>query len=50
MRERIRQLGGGMQITSSEDGTSVIVVLPLEGKEIARDEWRISTALPSQKA
>jgi PAS domain S-box-containing protein len=32
MRERIRQLGGGIQITSSVNGTSVIVVLPLDGK------------------
>ena len=50
MRERIRQLGGGMQIQSSESGTSVIVLLPVDGKAIARDEWKISTALPSQKA
>jgi PAS domain S-box-containing protein len=50
MRERIRQLGGGMQIQSSGNGTSVIVFLPVDGKAIARDEWKISTALPSQKA
>jgi signal transduction histidine kinase len=49
MRERIRQLGGGMQIQSSGNGTSVIVFLPLDGKEIPPDEWKISTALPSQK-
>jgi PAS domain S-box-containing protein len=35
MRERIRQLGGGMQIQSSGNGTSIIVVLPIDGKEIA---------------
>jgi two-component system, NarL family, sensor kinase len=50
MRERIRQLGGGMQIQSSGNGTSVIVVLPIHGKEIAPDEWKIPTASPSQKA
>ena len=38
MKERIRQLGGGMQIQSSGNGTSVFVVLPIDGKEIARDE------------
>jgi two-component system, NarL family, sensor kinase len=50
MRERIRQLGGRMQIQSSENGTSVIVFLPVDGKAIARDELKISSALPSQKA
>jgi PAS domain S-box-containing protein len=49
MRERIRQLGGGMQIESSENGTSVIVVLPLDSKEIARDELEIPAAPSSQK-
>jgi PAS domain S-box-containing protein len=29
MRERVRQLGGGMQIHSNGNGTSVLVVLPL---------------------
>ena len=38
MKERIRQLGGGMQIQSSGNGTSVSVVLPIDGKEIARGE------------
>ena len=50
MRERIRQLEGRMQIQSSGNGTSVIVVLPIPGKEIARDEGKISTASPSEKA
>ena len=50
MRERIKQLGGGMQIQSSGNGTSVIVVLPTDGKEMARDESKISSASPSQKA
>lgn len=49
IRERIRQLGGGMQIESSENGTSVIVVLPLDSKEIARDELEIPAAPSSQK-
>ena len=49
MRERIRQLGGGMQIQSSGNGTSIIVVLPLDEKEIGRDESRISTASSSRK-
>jgi signal transduction histidine kinase len=44
MRERIKQLGGGMQIRSSGNGTSVIVILPTDGKEMARDEWKISAA------
>ena len=39
-----------MQIQSSGNGTSVIVVLPIDGKEIARDESKISTASRSQKA
>jgi len=30
MSERIRQLGGGMRIQSSQNGTSIIVVLPLD--------------------
>jgi signal transduction histidine kinase len=47
MRERIRQLGGGMEIQSCGNGTSVIVFLPLDGKEIARDEPKISAASPS---
>jgi signal transduction histidine kinase len=50
MRERIRQLGGGMQIQSSGKGTSVNVALPIDGKQIARDEWTITTDSPSQKA
>lgn len=50
MRERIRQLGGGMQIQSSGKGTSVNVALPIDGKQIARDEWKITTDSPSQKA
>jgi len=50
MRERIRQLGGGMQIQSSENGTSIIAVLPIDGNELVRDEWKISIASPSQKA
>lgn len=50
MRERIRQLGGRMQIQSSGNGTSIVVVLPIEGKEIARDEQKISICSPSQKA
>jgi len=50
MRERIKQLGGGMRIQSSGNGTSVIVILPTEGKELARDESNISPASPSQKA
>jgi signal transduction histidine kinase len=50
MRERIRQLAGRMQIQSPGNGTSVIVVLPILGKEIARDERKIRTASPSQKA
>jgi signal transduction histidine kinase len=49
MRERIRQLGGGMQIQSSGNGTSIIVLLPLDEKEIGRDESRISTASSSRK-
>jgi signal transduction histidine kinase len=50
MRERIRQLGGRMQIQSSGNGTSVIVVLPILAKEIAGDERKTRTASPSQKA
>ena len=50
MRERIRQLGGRMQIQSSGNGTSVIVVLPIVAKEIAGDERKTRTASPSQKA
>jgi len=50
MRERIRQLGGRMQIQSSGNGTSVIVILPIHGKEIARDDWKNSSASPSQEA
>jgi len=50
MRERIRQLGGGIQIQSSGNGTSVIVVLPILAKEIAGDERKTRTASPSQKA
>jgi hypothetical protein len=38
-----------MQIESSENGTSVIVVLPLDSKEIARDELEIPAAPSSQK-
>jgi PAS domain S-box-containing protein len=49
MRERIRQLGGGMQIQSSGNGTSVIVFFPVDGKEIVRGEWKDSIASPSQK-
>lgn len=33
MRERVRQLGGEMQIRSSGSGTSVVVLLPLDAKE-----------------
>lgn len=33
MRERLRQLGGGMEIQSSGRGASVIVVLPLDKKD-----------------
>jgi hypothetical protein len=39
-----------MQIQSSGNGTSIVVVLPLGEKEVARDESQISTASPSQKA
>ena len=35
MRERVRQLGGKMQIQSTGNGTSVIVVLPLDRSEVA---------------
>lgn len=34
MRERIRQLGGEMQLQSSGNGTSIIVFLPLDGTKI----------------
>ena len=44
MRERIRQLGGRMQIHSSGNDTSVIVVLPIQGKDIAPDEWKTSAS------
>jgi signal transduction histidine kinase len=50
MRERVRQLRGGMQIQSSGNGTSVMVFFPLGGKEIASDELKDSAASPSQKA
>jgi signal transduction histidine kinase len=51
MRERVRQLGGGMQIESSGNGTSVMVVLPLDAEEIRPDEREIHVASsPSQKA
>ena len=50
MRERIRQLGGKMQIQSSSDsGTSIVAFLPLHEQEIARDKSEISAASPSQK-
>jgi signal transduction histidine kinase len=32
MRERVRQLGGGMEIQSSASGTSIIVLLPRNRK------------------
>jgi signal transduction histidine kinase len=44
MRERIRQLGGRMQIQSSGNGTSIVVVLPLDEPGVARDESKISSA------
>ena len=47
MRERIRQLGGGMEIHSGGNGTSVIVFLPLDSKEITRDKPKISAASQS---
>lgn len=50
MRERIKQLGGGMQVQSSGNGTSVVVILPTDGKKMAPDEWKFSTASPSQRA
>jgi signal transduction histidine kinase len=50
MRERIRQLGGGMQIQSSGNGTSVVVFFTVDGKEIVRGEWKDSIASRSQKA
>jgi signal transduction histidine kinase len=34
MRERLRQLGGGIEIQSSGKGASVIVVLPLDNKNL----------------
>jgi len=39
-----------MQIQSSGKGTSVNVALPIDEKQIARDEWKITTDSPSQKA
>jgi two-component system NarL family sensor kinase len=50
MRERIKQLGGRMQIQSSGNGTSIVAVLPLDEKEVARDGSEISSGSPSQKA
>ena len=44
MRERIRQLGGRMQIQSSGNGTSIVVVLPLDEKGVAQYESKISSA------
>jgi signal transduction histidine kinase len=41
MRERVKQLGGGMKIQSLQNGASIIVVLPLDEKEIERDESKI---------
>lgn len=50
MRERIRQLGGRMQIQSSVNGTSIVVVLPLDEKGMVPNERKISIYPPSQKA
>ncbi len=33
MRERVRQLGGEMNIRTSGNGTSVVVILPIRGEE-----------------
>jgi signal transduction histidine kinase len=49
MRERIKLLGGGIQVQSSGNGTSVIVILPIDGKELTRDERESPPASPSQK-
>jgi two-component system NarL family sensor kinase len=37
IRERVRQLGGQMQIRSSESGTAVDVVFPLEEADLKRE-------------
>ena len=39
-----------MQVQSSGNGTSVVVILPTDGKKMAPDEWKFSTASPSQRA
>jgi signal transduction histidine kinase len=38
MRERVRQLGGALEIHSNGNGTTVLVVLPLGGARDSGDE------------
>ena len=49
MRERIRQLGGGMQIQSSGNGTSIVVVLPIGRRKSRETNRGSSPPPPSQK-
>lgn len=45
MQERVRQIGGALQIESNEKGTSVFVVLPIRRRSTATDEGEPLAAL-----
>lgn len=42
MRERMRQLGGGLEIESDSEGTTVTATVPLTGaKELVHDSYSV---------